>query len=42
MRCITPGPYAAQKAMWAIASGFSIQICTAKKKEKQKCEVAPI
>ena len=36
MRCITPGPYAARQVMGAIASGFSIQICTAKKKEKQK------
>ena len=36
MRCITPGPYAARQVMGAIASGFSIQICTAKKERKAK------
>ena len=36
MRCITPGPYADVNGARVNASGFSIEICIAKKKEKIK------
>ena len=38
MRCITPRPYAARQVMGAIASGFSIQICTEKRKKNKSAK----